>query len=221
MKIYSLLSALLQYPTQDMQKDVAEALVLLEQDNLLSKSTRKQLKNLLNHMEKTDILALQMKYVELFDRTPSLSLHLFEHVHGDDSARGQALADLRSVYTEAGLTSLPGELPDYLPLFLEYLAAVPIEKAQDSLKELVDLLEILHQRLSKRQTPYASILKSLVELSKLKPNDKKVKDALKLDDGSLPTPEDLDKTWEEEPAFNGAMAAPCPHANSCQKGDTQ
>lgn len=219
MKIYNLLSALLQYPTNKMQKDTREAFQLLEQDTLLHKKTRQKVKKLVDHIAETNLLDLQIKYVELFDSTPSLSLHLFEHVHGDDSSRGQAMADLKGVYSEAGLEMKAGETPDYLPLFLEYMAAISIESAQESLKEIVDLLEIIYQRLSRRETPYAMALLALVELSKLKPNSKKVQDALKLSDGSLPDLEEIDKMWEEEPAFNGAAnSAPCPHANTCQKG---
>ncbi|MDD9912090.1 MAG: nitrate reductase molybdenum cofactor assembly chaperone [Alphaproteobacteria bacterium] len=222
MQIYTLLSALLQYPTADMQADIAEAEMLLTQDKLLSRACRQEVKALLAHVAQTDLLTLQMQYVDLFDRTPALALHLFEHVYGDDRARGQALADLQGVYAEAGLELNPGELPDYLPLFLAYLAAVPVETAQESLKELVDLLEILHQRLVKRKTPYAAVLRALVALAKLKPNQRKVQDALKLADGSLPDPEKVDALWAEEPAFNGtASAASCPHAQNCQQGGAQ
>ena len=67
-----------------------------------------------------DLYDLQERYVLLFDRTRSLSLHLFEHVHGESRDRGQAMVDLLKLYEEGGFTPTATELPDFLPLFLEY-----------------------------------------------------------------------------------------------------
>jgi nitrate reductase delta subunit len=72
-----------------------------------------------------DLLDLQEDYVALFDRTPSLVLHLFEHIHGDSRDRGQALVDLLKVYEDAGLFMTSDETPDYLPLFAEYVSTLP------------------------------------------------------------------------------------------------
>ena len=68
---------------------------------------------------------MQERYVLLFDRTRSLSLHLFEHVYGESRDRGQAMVDLKQLYEQHGLFMSSSELPDYLPLFLEFLSAVP------------------------------------------------------------------------------------------------
>ncbi len=76
-----------------------------------------------------DLYDLQERYVLLFDRTRSLSLHLFEHVHGESRDRGQAMIDLKAQYEQAGLAMSAAELPDFLPLFLEYLATLPRERS--------------------------------------------------------------------------------------------
>ena len=69
-----------------------------------------------------DLYDLQERYVLLFDRTRSLSLHLFEHVHGESRDRGQAMVDLKALYERHGLHMSSSELPDHLPLFLEFLS---------------------------------------------------------------------------------------------------
>ena len=58
----------------------------------------------------------------MFDYSKSASLYLFEHVHGDSKDRGQAMVDLIDLYKENGLQINQPELPDYLPVFLEFLA---------------------------------------------------------------------------------------------------
>ena len=72
-----------------------------------------------------DLYDLQERYVLLFDRTRSLSLHLFEHVHGESRDRGQAMVDLKTIYENGGLEIAATELPDFVPLFLEFLSTQP------------------------------------------------------------------------------------------------
>jgi nitrate reductase delta subunit len=91
-------------------------------------------------LEQRDLLDLQEDYVALFDRTPSLSLHLFEHVHGDSRDRGQAMVDLMKVYEEAGLFIDTEETPDYLPLFTEYLATLSSQEASDTVGGVVNII---------------------------------------------------------------------------------
>ena len=219
MKTYRVLAALLQYPETTLLQAIPELAQAIKSENLLSKKSVEQLTLLQEQLKTEDLFTLQARYVDLFDRTPANSLHLFEHIYGDDRSRGQALADLQQVYSDAGLEMLSGETPDYLPLFLEHLSVIPIKDAQESLKELVDLLETLRQRLKKRQSPYTAIFYCLLELAKLKPNTAKVKAALKLADGSLPDTIETDALWEETPAFDATQpATSCPHATNCQQG---
>ncbi|CAG0907646.1 unnamed protein product, partial [Darwinula stevensoni] len=113
---------LLTYPTQPLLTALPECAAILEQEGWLPKSTVKSLKKVIEQFEQQPLMTLQEAYVDLFDRTPSLSLHLFEHVYGESRERGQALVDLAELYREKGLVIATEELPDYLPLFLEYLA---------------------------------------------------------------------------------------------------
>ena len=97
-------------------------------EKLLPASVRRQLKLLIDEIATGDLYDLQERYVLLFDRTRSLSLHLFEHVHGESRDRGQAMIDLKAQYEKNGLAISASELPDFVPLFLEFLSTRPVER---------------------------------------------------------------------------------------------
>ena len=120
-----ILSALLRYPDAAVQEMAPEFAALLAEDGLLSPQQRAALQLLLDDLAGGDLLDCQERYVGLFDRGRAVSLHLFEHVHGESRDRGQAMVDLRSRYEAQGLEISANELPDYLPLFLEYLSVLP------------------------------------------------------------------------------------------------
>jgi nitrate reductase delta subunit len=143
----------------------------------------------------------QEDYVSLFDRTPSLSLHLFEHVHGDSRDRGPALVDLDSLYRERGLENLSEHTPDYLPMFLEYLSLLPVEEARETLDGAVDVIAVIGERLKKRGSAYAVLFDALEEAASRKPDPKKLQGALKADEGLPMSAEEMDKAWEEQFAF--------------------
>ena len=119
-RTFKALSALLTYPTAELQQAVGDIAAAIEAEQLVPARLRKQLQPLLNDIATGDLYDLQERYVLLFDRTRSLSLHLFEHVHGESRDRGQAMIDLKAQYEQNGLMISASELPDFLPLFLEY-----------------------------------------------------------------------------------------------------
>src|SRR3546814_637451 len=88
------------------------------------------LEPLLGYLGEGDLIDLQENYVATFDRRAAHSLHLFEHIHGESRDRGQALIDLRQEYINHGLLPDTNELPDYIPLFLEFLGQIPQDEAQ-------------------------------------------------------------------------------------------
>ena len=120
MKTLKVLSALLSYPTAELIAAVGEFEGVLDQEQLLSKSERAALRVLIADLAAADLVDAQERYIMLFDRTRSLSLHLFEHVHGESRDRGQAMVDLIKVYEDGGYMPTSKELPDFVPLFLEF-----------------------------------------------------------------------------------------------------
>src|SRR5262245_64936140 len=105
------LSALLSYPTAELQAAVPGMRAALDADGRLPQKNRDRLDRLLEEMATRDLYDLQERYVLLFDRTRSLSLNLFEHVHGESRDRGQAMVDLMALYDRHGLAVSGGELP--------------------------------------------------------------------------------------------------------------
>jgi nitrate reductase delta subunit len=120
---------------------------------------------LVEELSATDLYALQERYVALFDRSRALSLHLFEHVHGESRSRGQAMVDLQAMYAARGLRVAGHELPDYLPAFLEYASLLESGAAAALLREAAHVLRALGERLAERGSPYAGVFAALLELA--------------------------------------------------------
>lgn len=213
-KTLKILGLLLTYPNESIVQAADDIFKALETEQWLSKKSLGGLQKLLTHFKSSDLLDLQEEYVLLFDRTPSLSLHLFEHIHGDSRDRGPAMVDLDNVYREAGLDNASDETPDYLPLFLEYLSILPVEQAQDDLKGAIDVIAALGERLKKRSSLYANIFEGLISASKQIPDEKNLAKALAMDAGMLPDAATLDQVWEEQFAFDNPMGkeSGCPKA---------
>lgn len=211
MKTFKVLSALAAYPGAAMTAAVPAMREVLRAEGLVSASAHRLLEPLLVDLARGDLMDLQEGYVFLFDRTRSLSLHLFEHVHGESRDRGQAMVDLKQVYEAAGFELNTSELPDYIPAFLEYLSLRPAGEAVSLLGETVHILITLAERLEKRSSPYAGLFRVLVAVSKARPKAEDMA-AIVADDGIQPDDlQALDAVWqEEEVTFGpGAAAAAC------------
>src|SRR5262249_6690515 len=164
---------------------------------------RARLDRILEEMATRDLYDLQERYVLLFDRTRSLSLHLFEHVHGESRDRGQAMVDLMALYERHGLAIRTGELPDHLPLFLEFLSEVPEAEARGLSAETTHIIEAIRQRLKKREVPYSSVFSCVLVLAQTRPQNAIVEALL---GGGDDNPDDLaalDAAWEEEEVMFG------------------
>jgi nitrate reductase delta subunit len=197
------LSALLTYPTAELQQAAGEIGTALDGDTHLPARIRADLRKLTEELASGDLYDMQERYVLLFDRTRSLSLHLFEHVHGESRDRGQAMIDLKMQYEEAGLFMSAAELPDFLPLFLEYLATRPLKDACEALGQPAHIFAALAERLRKRQSPYEAVFRALIALSAAKPKDEEVSTLLQLPDPDASDLAALDAAWEDEPVNFG------------------
>ena len=156
------LAALLGYPSAELQANIGEVRSAIIRDGLLSVADFSRLQPLLSQFENEELLDLQAAYSELFDRSRSLSLHLFEHVHGDSRERGQAMIDLGQQYVESGFFLGGGELPDFVPVFLEYASCLSPLDAREMLGQPAHVFAALAERLDKRAAKYAAIFHCLV-----------------------------------------------------------
>ena len=208
-KTLKALSALLTYPTAELQRAADELRAVIARERLLPAREARLLDRLIDEIETGDLLDLQERYVLLFDRTRSLSLHLFEHVHGESRDRGQAMIDLKNQYETHGLAIRASELPDFLPLFLEYLSLLPLAEACATLAQPAHILAAFAERLRKRQSRYEAAFRALVALAAAQP---KAEDLTVLLDEPDPDPADLaalDVAWEDEPVTFGPNASSC------------
>ncbi len=220
---YKILSAALSYPTSEFQHASAELIAALDVEDLLAAAHRREVSTLIRDIAQDDLLDAQSRYVELFDRTKSLSLHLFEHVHGESRDRGQAMVSLLERYQQAGLDVSGSELPDFIPLFLEFLSTLPVAEARVMLAEPAHILAALGQRLQQRNSKYAAVLDALLALSENAPSAEVLQ---QLREETLEDPADLvalDKAWEESEVRFGpgdAAAGGCSGGSDVQKKNT-
>ncbi len=186
------LAALLAYPDEELLADLADIAAVLEGASGLSREARGQLLALATELGNDALLEAQVRYVDLFDRGRSTSLNLFEHVYGDGRDRGPAMIELRQRYQRLGLEQAGHELPDHLPVLLEYLSCCDQAEVPELLGECEEPLRKLGEALARRQSRYAAVVAALLALAGLP----------RLDPAAAPSPpEDPDRDWAERPAF--------------------
>jgi nitrate reductase delta subunit len=191
---YKAIGWLLTYPESNLIDALPELQQAVATEGLLSLSAENSLLRFTASLATSDLIELQEAYVGLFDKSRQASLHLFEHVHGESRDRGMAMVNLREIYANAGLFQDEGELPDYLPMYLEYLSMLPAAEARAGLTDVVPILQAIHRQLARRDNAYAAPLAALLDLAGVKPLAADAETAEAPDD----TPEAIDRAWEEQ-----------------------
>jgi nitrate reductase delta subunit len=186
------LARLLSYPDAQLRGDLNDMRQALVAERALPTARLAELGALMSTLETGNALENEAEYVEVFDRGRATSLHLFEHVHGDSRDRGPAMIDLAQTYEKAGLFLGPDEMPDYLPVVLEFVSTQPPTEARAFLGEMAHIFNAIFNALQQRSSAYASVLGALLELSGEKAHPVKVA-----------ADEPLDTTWEEPVVFDG------------------
>jgi len=189
------LAWLLRYPDSEMRAAVPELRRALQADAALGAGRLAELDVLMDRLRGFGGLRAEAEYVEIFDRGRRTALHLFEHVHGDSRDRGPAMVDLAQTYERAGLLFAPNELPDYLPVVLEFASTQPTEQAQAFLRETAHIVRTIFSALLERESPYASVLAAILDLAGER--------AERVD---LPAEPAIDESWTEPEAFGGCSS---------------
>jgi nitrate reductase molybdenum cofactor assembly chaperone NarJ/NarW len=202
MRTFKILGALLTYPDERLVAASDELRAALVAEGLVPEPARSRVLALIDELGTVDPMELQERYVLLFDRSRKLSLHLFEHVHGDSRDRGEAMISLAQLYHAHGLYLDTTELPDYLPLFLEFLSMRPLAEAREHLGHAAHLIVALGERLERRDSPHAAVLRALEALIELPADAPEIRRAIAAEepDDSF---EALDAAWEEQPVTFG------------------
>ena len=204
MKTYKVLSLLLSYPRQDWVSHVSEFKAVLADEKLLSNAKLKGVNELIDRIASSDLIDLQEQYVATFDRGPAHSLHLFVHIHGESRDRGQAMVDLMEMYSANGFGMDTSELPDFLPVFLEFLSSGTAKEASAVLGETNKVLMLIKERLAKKKLDYKHIFAALNEMADGKVSSKSMGKEIKqmvAKEKDEVTFEDIDNQWVEPEAF--------------------
>ena len=205
-KTFKVLSLLLSYPDEEIQAAAEEMKQILATEKLVPADCLPGLTAFVEGIGAGDLYDLQERYTLLFDRTRSLSLHLFEHIHGESRDRGQAMVDLAQHYADHGMDISARELPDFLPLFLEFLSTRPLPEARELLAQPLHVIAALGQRLRKRKSAYAWVLLALEGLARGKPAKAELEGLLAEPDDDPEDLEALDRAWEDQPVTFGPGA---------------
>ncbi len=205
------LSLILSYPTRALQHAMPEIAGVLASDTRLTAAARRALRPLVEELAGRDIYELEEQFVLLFDRSRTLSLNLFEHVHGESRDRGGAMVSLVETYRDGGFDPVTSELPDHLPVLLEFLSTRPFVEAQETLADAAHIFEALNTRLVRRESTYGAVFASLLQLAGVKADQETVAEMLSQPDDDPTDLEALDEVWEEsEVLFGPDPNAGCP-----------
>ncbi len=169
MRLYKIMSALLEYPDQELKSAIPEIDELLRNELALSAEDFAVIRKFTGWMSAMEVTELQAAYVQTFDMTPEHSLHLTHHLFGDDRGRGPALIDLAEYYKEFGLVVDEKELPDYLPLVLEFASTLEPVEAKVFMGQTVKVLTQLALNLEKAESPYAPLVRVIEKRGQLVP----------------------------------------------------
>jgi nitrate reductase delta subunit len=165
MKTFKVLSLMLMYPEADWLAALPDMHAALVEESASNGNAAKRMAPLFALLSDTKLIDLQENYVATFDRNPSHSLHLFEHIHGESRDRGSAMTNLLEEYWKHDFDASASELPDYVPLFLEFLSFLPTEEALPLLGDAVHVLALIGRKLDKNGSPYANAFQVLEALS--------------------------------------------------------
>ena len=190
------LARLLSYPDVELRAHLDELRQALRHEAALQPARLAEVEALIDSLAAQSDIDAEADYVQLFDSGRRTSLHLFEHVHGDSRDRGPAMIDLAQTFEKAGLYLAEGEMPDHLPVVLEFASTQPPRQAQALLAEMAHIFNVIFSALHKRRSRYASVLGALIELAgeTCAPVD-------------VPDEAPIDDSWAEPAAFDGCSSA--------------
>lgn len=205
------LSLILSYPTAELQGAMPEIGVVFSADPRIAPDTRGALLRLTESLGQGDLFDVQESYVMLFDRSRTLSLNLFEHVHGESRDRGGAMVSLIETYRDGGFEPATTELPDHLPVLLEFLSTRPFAEAQETLADAAHILDALATRLVRRDSRYDAAFAALSQLASAQVDAEALAGMLAQPDDDPTDLAALDAVWEEtEVTFGPDPNAGCP-----------
>jgi len=197
MIILRAIAHLMAYPNEEVHNALPELAEVVRLEPKIGESQRTALLNLIEDLGARPLGEIQEDYVARFDRGRHLSLHLFEHVHGESRDRGQAMVDLMEHYRLNGYELDARELPDYIPLFLEYLSTQSENEVTDMLADAMPVLVLLGARLQEKESLYAALFQALEAIGGSCEQAREMRE-LAATEGPDESITKMDEIWEEE-----------------------
>jgi nitrate reductase molybdenum cofactor assembly chaperone NarJ/NarW len=211
MKTFRALAALLAYPTAELQAAIPAIRQVFADEGVIPLVGAAGIEPLLDSLAGDDLYDLEERYVLFFDRSRTLSLNLFEHIHGEGRDRGGAMVDLLETYRAGGFDLVGTELPDHLPVLLEFLSTQPLPEARAILADAGHILVALAERLTRREAVYAPVLSALVAIAQAAPDSVEARALLAEVDDDPTDLAALDETYAEaQVMFGPDPNAGCP-----------
>lgn len=168
MKLFKLLSLLLDYPDDDnlvgLQQAVDNAgrtidlIGAIDSEGIFSKDEHAAIGEFVDGLLALEATDAKSRYVQTFDMVPEHSLHLTHHIFGEEKTRGPALIDLSEYLKSYGFKHDEAELPDFLPLILEFVSHLDESEAAVFLGDTGKVLKVLAGNLDKAGSPYAKLI---------------------------------------------------------------
>lgn len=163
------LACLLLYPDAALKDNLDEIRGALQSGERIPLPQKEALLLFIKHMRETPMADLQKDYVRTFDIGKRASLNLFEHMHGDSRERGAAMLRLKKLYEERGLEIQGIEMPDYLPMFLEFLSGLSAQESQIYLESAAKHIAALDTELRKEESPWQAVTGAVLSLTGYQP----------------------------------------------------
>lgn len=160
--LFKVVSILLRFPDKDVIDSLPDLGAALEGCSLGARA--KGCHVFIDYLGAQSLVQLQEEFSRIFDLSPETCLNMTYHRYGESRERGSALAGLTGLYRNAGYEILGSELPDYLPLILEFLSICDEDAGLKIIKEWADQVEKLAHDLKKNESPYAALLETLWEV---------------------------------------------------------
>lgn len=159
------LACLLLYPDDDFLESIPEIQATLEKSAKLSEASKEHLRGFTQWAQTTPLTPLQSAYVSTFDIGKYASLNLFEHTQGDSRDRGQVMVELNRLYKEHGLELATTELPDHLPVFLEFLSGLEPDDAQLWLDSTAEPIRKIDRELQLSESPWQAVTAAVLNFA--------------------------------------------------------
>jgi nitrate reductase delta subunit len=171
MMFYRIASALLGYPDADLRAALAEIGQAVATGADIESEERAVLDRFIVELDGRNPTAAEEEYVRTFDMVPEHSLSLTHHLIGADRNRGPAMIGLTEFYGSHGFEIAEKELPDYLPLLLEFVSLLDVAEGKAFLARWNKVLRQLRANLAEADSPYADLIGLIEKRSRLAATD--------------------------------------------------